>query len=161
MPRIPNLPRSAANSRTGTSPASNHSAMCGRNRCSPNRRMVSRNSLSSGVSRASRSSRSSMGAVALMIHVYTPENRDSQECRDQNGSTFHAGFRSLTLGPGVGADPVQNQIGDRLWLLVEQPVRCAFENLEAVVGDDVVGAQPGALLFQRDVVVAPDIERRH
>ena len=71
MPSRPSLPKSAASSRTGTSPASNHSAMCGRSRCSPNRRTVLRSSISSGASSESTSSRSSIRAVAVMVHVYT------------------------------------------------------------------------------------------
>ena len=59
----------------------------------------------------------------------------------------------------VGGDPVEQQVGHRVGLLLEHPVADAVQGFETVFAGDVATALLNTLLHDRDVAVAPDEDR--
>ena len=59
----------------------------------------------------------------------------------------------------MGGDPVEQQVCNRVGLLLEHPVADAVQGFETVFAGDVATALLNTLLHDRDVAVAPD-ERR-
>jgi hypothetical protein len=59
----------------------------------------------------------------------------------------------------VGGDPVEQQVGHRVGLLVVHPVADAVGGFETVFAGDVATALLNTLLHDRDVAVAPEEHR--
>src|SRR6516164_3080208 len=72
-------------------------------------------------------------------------------------------FAVVVLGrfgsDGMGGQPFEQQIRYCVGLLVEDPVRDAFEDLKPVLGVNVIPGRLGAFLKQGYVAVAPDEHR--
>src|ERR1700739_1498718 len=116
MPSSPSLPKSAASSRAGTSPASNQSAISGRRRCSPNRRTVLRSSISSADSKESTSSRSSIPATAApMPHVYTRRDRRHHSIGSKPMREKRRGLATTAIHAGYRPDPATGAVNPPIY----------------------------------------------
>ena len=65
------------------------------------------------------------------------------------------GHRTTLGADGTGGDPVEQQVGHGVGLLLEHKVADAVQRLEAVLPADITTAVLNALLHDRDVAVAP------
>src|ERR1700739_28969 len=65
------------------------------------------------------------------------------------------GHRTMLGADGMGADPVEQQVGHRVGLLLEHKVADVVQCLEAVISGDITSAVLNALLHDRHIAVAP------